>query len=322
MPGLMETLKKRLVAAAALAVVAPLVFICGRNAFAEPCIDGDAALSHVRALVEMGPRPPGSGAAQKAQDYILNELARRGVEVREQNFEAQTPLGPIGMKNIIGVIPGRSDDILIIGTHYDTKLTASFPFVGANDGGSGTGVLLEMARCLKTRENIMTVWLVFFDGEEALVKWSRADGLYGSRHLVDTLVMSGGIAKVKAMLLLDMVGDKHLSIEWETRSTSWLKEIIWAAANELGHEEQFTKNPRRIADDHVPFLERDIPAVDLIDFRYGPDSRSNEYWHSPNDTLDKIGPASLKIVGDVVLESLPGIAGWVNGEPSGSAAVR
>ena len=295
-----------------------LIFMSVNKVSAELCFGGETAFAHVRALVEIGPRPPGSPGAWNAQKYIMNELARRGVEVREQAFVAQTPLGPIGMINIIGVIPGRSDDILIVGTHYDTKLIEGFPFVGANDGGSGTAVLLEMARCLATRDNALTVWLVFFDGEEALVKWTRADSLYGSRHMVDRLVTSGEIAKVKAMVLLDMVGDKHLSIEWETRSTPWLKEVIWATAKELEHEECFTKEPHRISDDHVPFLERGIPAVDIIDLHFGPDSRTNEYWHTPQDTLDKVSPASLKIIGDVVLESLPKIAEKVMGVIQGA----
>ncbi|MBI4721009.1 MAG: Zn-dependent exopeptidase M28 [Chitinivibrionia bacterium] len=192
-------------------------------------------------------------------------------------------------------------------THYDTKLIGAFPFVGANDGASGVAVLLELARVLPARKNPATIWLVFFDGEEALASYSNSDGLHGSTYMADQLSKSGEIAKVKAMILLDMVGDAHLSIEAESRSTKWLRKIVWENAGKLGHAAYFTSNPTRILDDHVPFLDRGVPSLDIIDFHYGPGSKTNEYWHSPEDTLDKVSPRSLKIVGDVVLESLPEI---------------
>lgn len=294
---------------AALLVTLIAAAICTRaTGWAEPeCFDGGKAFAHLRALVEIGPRPPDSPGAAKAQRYISAELGRLGIEVRKQAFIARTPLGPKKMENIIGVIPGRGAEIIIVGTHYDTKLIEGFPFVGANDGGSGTAALLELARRLSARRGALTIWLVFFDGEEALVSWGRSDGLYGSRHMVALLSDSGEIAKVKAMILLDMVGDSHLSIEWETNSTRWLKETVWSSAKRLGCDESFTMNPRRIFDDHVPFLECGIPSIDIIDFHYGPLSRTNEYWHTSQDTLDNVSPASLKIIGDVVLESLPEI---------------
>lgn len=292
------------------------ILACG-NAKADDCFDGDRAFEHVRSMVEIGPRPAGSPGAVKTREYISNELARLDLEVRQQKFVANTPLGSIEMQNIIGVIPGKERDILIIGTHYDTKYFKDSTFVGANDGGSGAAVLLELARCLSTRENEPTLWLAFFDGEEAFVKWGPSDGLYGSRHMVSLLYRMGDLDTVKAMILLDMVGDRDLSIEWESNSTPWMRKIVWSSARKLGYDEEFTERARRITDDHVPFLNYGIPSVDIIDFHYGPKSRTNEYWHTPEDTLDKISPGSLKIIGDVVIESLPPILDHIKRESLG-----
>ncbi len=294
-----------------LLIAALMVLALTHEAFGDCAFDENRAFAHLRALVEIGPRPSDSPEIVRAQEYIIDELTRQGVEVKEQDFVADTPLGPKQMKNIIGVVPGRSDTVLIIGTHYETKLIDGIRFVGANDGTSGTAVLLELARCLKDRDNRLTIWLVFFDGEEAFVKWSRKDSLYGSRHMVKLLMDSGEIKNVGAMLLLDMIGDAHLSVEWETNSTAWLKEIVWAKAQGLGYEGQFRSNHAGIEDDHIPFLEQGIPALDIIDFHYGPYSRTNEYWHTEQDNLEHVSSDSLKVVGDVVLESLPEIAARV-----------
>ncbi|MBI5115002.1 M28 family peptidase [Candidatus Poribacteria bacterium] len=269
--------------------------------------DAARAFSHLHALVEIGPRPPDSPGSSQAQAYIMDALARSGLDVREQPFVSHTPLGLKQMKNMVGVIPGPADSIIIIGAHYDTKLIKEFPFVGANDGASGVAVLLELARILPARKNPATIWLVFLDGEEALVRWSAADSLYGSRHMVSRLTESGEISKVRAMILLDMVGDAHLSLEVELLSTSWLRKLVWDKARKLGYTAYFTDNPESIQDDHVPFLKHGVPALDIIDFHYGPASRTNEYWHSPADSIENVSPRSLKIVGDVLLESLPDI---------------
>jgi Zn-dependent M28 family amino/carboxypeptidase len=274
---------------------------------AAPSLDAARAFSHLRALVEIGPRPPDSLGSSQAQAYIMDALARSGIEVREQPFVSQTPLGLKQMKNMVGVIPGPADSIIIIGAHYDTKLIKEFPFVGANDGASGVAVLLELAQVLPAHRNQAAIWLVFFDGEEALVNWTAADSLYGSRHMVSRLTESGEILKVRAMILLDMVGDAHLSLEAESLSTPWLRKLVWDKAKKLGYVAYFTDNPESIQDDHVPFLKHGIPALDIIDFHYGPSSRTNEYWHSSTDTIENVSPRSLKIVGDVVLESLPDV---------------
>ena len=297
------------------------VFVC-EKAMADDCFDGDKALDHLQAMVAIGPRPSATPGIVKTREYILNELALPGVDVREQQFVASTPLGSVEMKNIVAVIPGRTGDIIIIGAHYDTKLFNDFKFVGANDGGSGTAILLELARCFSNRENEPTIWLAFFDGEEALVRWSNTDGLYGSRHMASRLFKTGDLATVKAMILLDMVGDRDLSIEWETNSTPWLRKIVWSSAKKLRYGEYFTEKARRITDDHVPFLSYGIPSIDIIDFHYGPKSQNNKYWHTKEDTLDKVSSTSLKIIGDVVIESIDPIIEHVKLEALGLPATE
>lgn len=268
--------------------------------------DGRRAFEHVRRLVEMGPRPVGSRAHRRARDYIIKHLRRLKITVERDDFTAQTPLGPRSMTNIIGQLPGRSEGVILIASHYDTKLFDDFPFVGANDGGSSTGVLLEIARVLAHRpvEDRPTVWFVFFDGEEALVRWSTNDSKYGSRHLAKKWHAAGVLGRVRALILLDMIGDKELDIKRDALSTRSLVEIIWRTAARMGYEDYFLSERTFVDDDHEPFLRLGVPAVDIIDFHYGP---SNRYWHTAEDTLDKIDPESLKIVGDVVIAALPAI---------------
>ncbi|HXF06258.1 MAG TPA: M28 family peptidase [Blastocatellia bacterium] len=273
--------------------------------------DGERAFQHVRALVEMGPRPVGSAAHDRARDYIVAELKKYGLTIIKDEFTAQTPLGQRPMVSIIGELKGESDNILILASHYDTKLFTDITFVGANDGGSSTGALLELARVIAARQQKPkhTLWFTFFDGEEAFVNWTQADSKYGSRHLVARLEGERKLEKVKAMILLDMIGDKDLELKRDGYSTPWLVDIIWAAARELGYEKHFSSSETFIDDDHIPFLDKGVPAVDLIDFNYG---LFNRYWHTAEDTLDKLSPRSLKIVGDTVLTALPRIEEAVN----------
>lgn len=256
---------------------------------------GDRAFSHVKAIVELGPRPSGSEALKKAGRYITDELAKSGLESRDGYFTARTPIGSVAMNNITGVLKGAGDDLLIIGTHYESKYFPRQRFVGANDGGSGTGVLLEAARILSSRKDrAFTIWFVFFDGEEAFREWSETDGLYGSRRFAKDLKEKGLVSKVKAFLLLDMVGDKDLSINNDAYSTPWLRETMQNAADELGFRQYFNGPYAPIQDDHIPFLELSIPSLDIIDMNY-------PWWHSPDDSLDKVSPDSLEIVGLTLL---------------------
>ena len=276
--------------------------------------DAERAFGHVKTMVEHGPRPAGSAALTKTRDHIVRELKSYGLKVTLDEFTPTTPIGKVGMKNVIAELPGKAPGVIIIASHYDTKLFKNFQFVGANDGGSSTGALLEIARVLASQgERPWTYQFVFFDGEEAFCEeWSECldgkDNTYGSRHFVEQLKAAKRVESIKAMILLDMIGDKDLTIPREETSSGWLVDIIWGTAAENGHMKEFPSRGFSIGDDdHMPFLRAGISAVDIIDFEYGQGRQDNRYWHTAEDTLDKISARSLKIVGDTVLLSLPKI---------------
>jgi Zn-dependent M28 family amino/carboxypeptidase len=272
--------------------------------------DAARAYEHLKKLVDIGPRPAGSEAIKKTQQYISRELKSYGLKVIEDDFQADTTRGPVAMKNIIAELPGQSSDIVVISGHYDTKLQAGF--IGANDGGSSAAAVLEMARVLATTKLEYTLWFAFFDGEEAFVDWSANNGrdnTYGSRHMVSKLTSEGALKRVKAMVLVDMIGDKNLDLLRDAESTPWLVNVIWKTARRLGHSQHFLEAEGGYSDDHIPFKDAGVPVVDLIDFNYGP---SNHYWHTNQDTLDKVSGESLKVVGDVVIASLPDIFKQLN----------
>ena len=295
--------------AAALACAALMCVACvsaqgtSSQAQQEPTFEAARAFTHLQALVAIGPRPAGSPGAEKTREYIRQQMAALGIQTREQAFEARTPAGMIRMVNLIAMLPAAGTGRLIFASHYDTKRFDEFPFVGANDGGSSTAFLIELARVLKARKNALTIELVFFDGEEAIGEWLTGN-TYGSRHYVDTARARGTIKDIKAMILLDMVGDRSLTIKRETNSTPWLTDILWSAARRLNRPE-FLSEELAVEDDHIPFLAAGVPAVDIIDFQY-PDV-ANRYWHTAEDTLDKVSAESLQVVGDVLLAALPGI---------------
>ena len=263
--------------------------------------DSARAWKHLEAQVAFGPRPSGSAALQKTRDYILAELKKAGVNTRQQIFIAKTPLGEVSMANVIATIPGRRPQRIAIASHFDTKLFRDIRFVGASDGASSTAALLELARVLSSRQNDFTIELIFFDGEEAVVDWSRNnDNTYGSRYYVDTAKRDGTLSGLRALVLLDMIGDKDLLIRRDASSTSWLVDIVWNAAARLGHRAVFSNEATAIDDDHIPFLMAGVPAVDIIDLDY-------PAWHTAADTLDNVSARSLQTVGDVVLAALPDI---------------
>ncbi len=263
-------------------------------------LSGQRAMAHVQALVGFGDRRPGSEGHRKAQEYILAELRKAEVEVEEVNFTAQTPRGRLAMKNIIGKIPGRSQDILVVSGHYDTLWLDGF--VGANDGGSSAALLLELARALRRLVPLeKSVWVVFFDGEEAIEQWSERDGVYGSRWQAALWRQQGLLRRVRALINVDMIGDRGLALRREQNSTPWLTDLVWQAARDKGYAAHFLDDETAVYDDHAPFLALGVPAVDLIDFDYGP---QNRYWHTTRDTVDKVSPRSMEIIGEVVLESL------------------
>ena len=275
------------------------LLLWGAFSLTNEAVLGKAAFEHVRQMVAFGPRPPGSEAHRKTETYIRQTLEAAGFAVEEDRFTAGTPQGPIPMNNIVGKLAGRDSRILMLAAHYDTKRMPDFPFVGANDGGSGTGLLLALAPVLAQRSFNHSIWLVFFDGEEAFEEWSPSDSLYGSRRFAARLRADGIIPRIGAFLLVDMVGDADLGILRESNSTPWLRDLVWRVAGRLGHSRHFLNTSAAVEDDHVPLIQAGAPAVDLIDFDYG---AGNRYWHSPEDTLDKLSPQSLQVVGEVLLE--------------------
>ena len=261
--------------------------------------DQERAFRHVAELVAIGPRPSGSPGIARAQGYIERTLGSFGVAFEEDAFTADTPVGPVAMMNIIAKIPGRLPGIVLLATHYDTKRMPDF--VGANDGGSSTGLMLELARVLAASKPKFTIWIAFFDGEEAIVDYGPRDGFQGSRHLAAKMQASGEIKKVRAMILADMIGDADLNIRREANSTPALVSLVWRSARDLGLQKYFLPDKVAILDDHIAFLQQGVQAVDLIDLDYGP---ANSYWHTPQDTLEKISAKSIGIVGRVILAAL------------------
>jgi Zn-dependent M28 family amino/carboxypeptidase len=268
-------------------------------------IDPALAFAHIQKLVSYGPRPPGSPGIAQAQSYITGCLKKLNLVVEHDDFLANTPNGTVPMKNILARHEGGRNDVIILASHYDTLLMPNTPFVGANDGGSSTGLLLELARVVSQQKRASAVWFVFFDGEEAQRSWTEDDSLYGSRHFLEKLQTDGDEKKIKAMILLDMIGDKDLVLEKDLSSTPWLLDLVFESAQDLGHAKHLATSPKAMMDDHTPFVRAGIPAVDLIDYSFG---FANLHWHSSNDTLDKISPESLKIVGEIVLRTLDKLA--------------
>jgi Zn-dependent M28 family amino/carboxypeptidase len=282
-------------------VLLSLVTLAPIGAQAPTRFDSTRAYGHVREQVALGPRPAGTPANQKTRDYIVKTLADAGYKTVEQPFEAKTPIGPVRMTNLIATLPGERSERILLTSHFDTKPVTEFRFVGANDGGSSTGALLELARVLKTRPKPhFTLEFVFFDGEEAYGEWREPNHTYGSRHYVSAAQAGGTLKSIRAMILLDMIGDRTLNLRRDTSSTPWLTDLVWATARRLGYGSNFVDEPLPVEDDHMHFLKAGVPAVDLIDLDY-------PEWHTAGDTLDKVSARSLQIVGDVVLAALPEI---------------
>jgi glutaminyl-peptide cyclotransferase len=266
-----------------------------------PKFDSGRAWEHLRQLVAIGPRPSGSPAIEQTRKYIKDQLSAAGLSAVEQTWDDETPLDKVRMVNLLATIPGARKERIVVAGHYDTKLYRQFRFVGASDGGSSAAFLLELARVLKARRNPFTIELLFLDGEEArMPDWHGTDNTYGSRHYVELARRDGSLATLKALVLIDMIGDRDLDIRRDTNSTPWLTNIIWEAARRQNLDDYFVADSTRIEDDHLPFLAAGVPSVDIIDLDY-------EAWHTAKDTLDAVSARSLQVVGDVVLAALPNI---------------
>jgi len=264
--------------------------------------DGKRAFAHVAKQVSFGPRPAGSPAIAQTQDYILAEVKSYGCTADVDAFSSDTPAGRIAMKNILVKIPGDTPGVILLGTHYDTKRLENF--VGADDAGSSTGVMLELARNLCSQHGRYGVWIAFFDGEEAVrPEWQDPDNCYGSRQMAARFANSGDLTKIKAFLLADIVGTRTPHFKRETYSTKALVDLVWGVAKKLGYGNIFLDVSSAVEDDHQSFLKRHVPAVDVIDLDNGPGG-DVYYWHTPQDSLDKISPKTLAVVGHVFLESV------------------
>ena len=265
--------------------------------------DGNRALEFVAKQVAFGPRPSGSPAIAQTQEYILSQLKSFGCATDVDSFTADTPVGRLPMKNIVAKIPGEDSSIIMLATHYDTLFRNDIVFVGADDAGSSTAVMLEIARLLCARSAPKAkhaVWIAFFDGEEAMKIWSDTDSRYGSRQMAARLTATGEIKKIKAFLLADLVGSKQLHFMRDPTTKS-LTDLVWNTAAKLGYSEIFINPIEGMQDDHNSFANRNVPVVDIIDL-----DRTNDvpFWHTADDTMDKISAKSLAITGHVFLESL------------------
>jgi Zn-dependent M28 family amino/carboxypeptidase len=287
---------------AVTAVTAVAVLAAPGRAAEGAGFNGSRAFQDLRYIVSLGPRPPGSKALATERHWITGKLKQAGWSVEDDAYTADTPIGAIPEVNLIAKLPGGSPKVIMIAGHYDTKIFEQFRFVGANDGGSSAAFLLEMARVLAGEKHPYTYWLVFFDGEEAVREWSPTDSLYGSRHLVGKLSASGELNRIQAMILVDMIGGSHLQIYPDTESTDWLDKLVFKTADRLGYARYFPSEPTSLSDDHNPFVNAGVSAVDLLG-PVGPLSSSSlfgRYWHTAQDTITNCSPRSLTIAGRVV----------------------
>ena len=266
-----------------------------------PQIDSKRAFQYIKEIVAFGPRPMGSENHKKLENYITAHL--KGDQVEDDAFTADTVEGKFPVRNIIAKYPGTKDGIIVILGHYDTNYPLrNTGYVGANDGGSSTAILLEYANQLRGKKRDgYSVWLVWTDGEEAVRQWSDTDSLYGTRHLAEKWEKDGTLKKIKALLVMDMIAPTDLAVLRDTNSTPWLLDLIYAAAERDGYQSHFYALQAPIEDDHIPFVKRGIPCADVIDMPYG---YNDAFHHTPLDTMDKLSPKSLEIVGNTTLETI------------------
>jgi Zn-dependent M28 family amino/carboxypeptidase len=263
--------------------------------------NGNKAYEYAQQFAAIGPRWPTGPGHVKAEEFLRNQFKHDQLE--EDVFTANTPIGPVNMRNFIVRFPGKKDGVIVLATHYETNYyLRNINFVGANDGAATTGLLLAIADQLRGRKlEGYSVWLVFFDGEEAIRQWSASDSTYGSRHLAAKWGGDGTLSRIKAFILADMIGDKDLDIQHETHSTDWLVALVRQAAKKFGYERYFFQTEEAVEDDHLAFVARGVPSIDIIDLDYGP---NNSYHHTAQDTIDKVSAHSLMIDGDVFLETI------------------
>ena len=270
-------------------------------------VDGERAIGYIKDIIAFGPRHAGTEGLEKTRTYIAGKLESFGLKPKRHDFTAYTPspdLKQVPMANISVDIEGPGDKKILLGGHFDGKIIKGVNFKGANDGGSSTALLLEIARYFSNRTPPCGLRIVFFDGEEAIVKWNDSDSLYGSKNMATEMKVKGEEKAFQAALIVDMIGDARLAITNELSSTPWVFNSVKKTAIRLGYKDVF-KGPRaHILDDHSPFQQIGIPGAVLIDLKFGPGWTSNSYWHTEKDDIDKISPKSIETVGHIVVESL------------------
>ncbi|MGB8480901.1 MAG: M28 family peptidase [Acidobacteriaceae bacterium] len=273
---------------------------------ARIAFNGGRAYQYAQDIVNCGPRWIGSPGHECAENFLKKQFAKDNLE--EDTFAANTPAGMMSMHNFIVKFPGKKPGIIVLASHYETNYPLrDIHYVGANDGASTSGLLVEMANILRGHMlDGNSIWLVFFDGEEAIQQWSATDSLYGSRHLAAKWDRDGTLKRIQAFLLVDMIGDKDLDIAHDQNSTPGLLDLVDQAAKQEGDQSYFFAATNAIEDDHLPFVERGVPCADLIDYDYGPHSfmLPDGYHHTAQDTMDKISAHSLTVVGQTVLETI------------------
>jgi len=264
-------------------------------------VDGNRVLQYTKEIVAFGPRFLGSSGHQRALDYLKQHLTRDAAET--DSFTAQTPAGALPVTNVIAKFPGTKDGIVVVVSHYDTNYPLrNSKYVGANDGACTSALLLEIANQLRGKKRDgNSVWLVWSDGEEAVKDWTPQDSVYGTRHLAQKWQQDGTAKKIKGLLVADMICDAELDVARDTNSTAWLVDLVQQAASDLGYQSHFFQTQLGTDDDHTPFLKIGIPSADIIDFNYG---YNNAFWHTPEDTVDKLSPRSAQIAGDVILRTI------------------
>jgi hypothetical protein len=267
-----------------------------------PAFDSARAMQYTKEIVALGPRPIGSANHKKVEDYILSHL--KGDDVSDDAFVQDTPEGKFPVRNIIAKYPGTKDGVIVIASHYDTNYPLrNTSYIGANDGASTSALLLEIANQLRGKKRDgYSVWLLWDDAEESMqLPWVDAESLYGVRHLAQKWQADGTLKQTKVLLLADMIGDADLNVDEDENSAPWLESIIYQAATQLGYQSHFFERKLAIEDDHMAFVKLGVPAADLIDLNYG---YANVFHHTTQDTLDKLSPKSLEIVGTVILETV------------------
>ena len=292
-----------------LSRVAPFLFalplLAGPIEFSEA--DAQIAFAAASNLVERcTPRDAGTLRGRLAAHWILDRVSRSGVDATLDKFRAPTPDGEKPFANVIVEFPGTKTNAswIVVMSHFDTMPNIGEGFQGANDGASTSGLLIALANAIRRAgrpdENIALVWT---DGEECRKSYGPNDGFQGSRRLADSYRARNRV--VKAAICLDMLGDKNLNITLPANTTPILKDIALAAAKRIGAEKKIVyKDDIVVKDDHSAFLEIGYPSIDLIDFDFGSAPGLNDWWHTPNDTLDKVSTASLLISGRLTAEIL------------------